>query len=274
MKKSILLFVVSMFSFGFCVQSAVADGFFGKKPEKSFYASLGNLTGTAGTNKLIFKNDIEKKVSEILERETNTKEIPLAGLAVKLGWNVTTKIFAEMNYAVGETLVEIGSGYLCEFDCYDSNGNLLPLHLQAFAFDYREINIKSSPEISLNYVLLNLSKFRLYVGGGIREISIKGKGFYENVPGDLIYMGDVGFTIGEGDTFTGERTSGSFAFTENRVISSAKAGIKFPILGNVLGSLDYTYCPITFCSDLESVGHFKTSLGDSYFQANLEIGFQ
>ena len=256
MKKITALLIVFMFFASFCIQSAVADGFFGKKPEKSIYASVGYLTGTAGTNKLVFNYEMGKAISKESGRRSESEETALAGLAVKLGWNVTTKIFAEMNYTPGETMIKIGSGYLCEFDRYafDSNGNWLPIRMPVSAFDYREISVKSSPEISLNYVLLNLSKFRLYVGGGIRYVSINGQCDYINVLDEI--------------------TSGSFAFASSGLNPSAKAGIKFPILGNVLGSLDYTYCcPITFCSDLKSVGHFATSLGDSYFQANIGIGF-
>ena len=255
MKKSILLFVVSMFSFGFCVQSAVADGFFGKKPEKSIYASVGYLMKSKSTSRLVHLSEYYRKSFEKKGGESETKEIHPDKPAVKLGWNISTRFFTEMNCVVGETKLENWCGYLCEVDFYDSNGNLLP-KMQEYYFEYQEINIESSPEFSLNYALLNSSKFCLYIGGGTRYVSIKYKNDYFRVGG-------------------GRKISLSDTFTTTRQIPSTKVGMKFLILGNVLGSVDYTYCPITIYARLISTMQcgFATSFGDGYLQANIGIGF-
>ena len=260
MKKSVLLFVVSLFSVSFCSQFVVADGFFGKKPEKGFYCSLGYLMGTAGTNELVFNSEQGEERAKYLGRHTETEEIPLAGLTVKLGRDISNKIFVEMNYDVGETVVKARSGYSREINYYDEYGHLSPIRGLESSSDYREINIKSSPEISLNCVLLDFSALCLYVGGGIRYVSINGKGDYTNCIDDINDKWD-------------RRTSGSFAFNSSKLNPSIKTGIRFRLLEKISGSVDYTCCPISFSSKLKSVGSFETSLGDGYLQANIGIAF-
>jgi len=245
MKKTTVLF-----SMLFVLFTAVVSAF--GEQGKSFYFSAGYSLGTKSVNQLGFEDPDQREYFGFLGGWVKNEETPLSGMALKLGLNIDERAFTELNYTIGEGKARIRAGFpdsFHTFDVVDNNGavvNQIIIFFQGIEYDMQEITIKSSPELSINYSLLNLSNFRLCVGVGIRYVWLENKC----------------------DTHKISVDGGGLS-------PSAKIGVKFPVWGLVSGSVDYIYCPITlFTSRLNPVaGYYQMNLGESNLHVSLGIPF-
>lgn len=223
--------------------------YIGEKPEKWTYLSLGYFSETVGDTGFTFgdpENNAEGVFNSLhswMEISQTPQSGSLPGLAIKLGVNITNKIFAEVSSTPWEVRTAVTTNFPWVYDAGTGQ-----THVIGQTFVLRDIQIKNSPEVSFNYSALDLSGFKFYLGFGFKRVYVEGETMATPIPSDRNYR-----TYVEG----GESKT------------TLRLGMKFPIKKFVSGSLDYSYCPVTVISDFQPFGEFRTAFAGSNIQLSV-----